>query len=73
MNTQELSDLAAYFVEVTFRTGETLDPLLIKEYIEVKKIAKDDVDYFLIFVKHWFDVNISLMWSDVIMDLMIPS
>lgn len=73
MNTEELSVLAAEFVEATFRTGETLDSLLIKDYIEFKKIDKDNIDYFLIFVKHWLDLNISLMWSDVIIDLTTPS
>ena len=71
MNTEELSDLAFEFVEITFPKGKTLLVPVIEKYIKEVQIEKKDIDYFLVFVKHWFDNRVNSQWGDVIFNISI--
>ena len=65
MSTQEINDLAFKFVN----SGILLTSELIKSYFFEAGGKLEELDYFLVFVKHWLDNQRNLEWSDIIMGI----
>jgi len=65
MSAKELNDLAFNFVE----SKVVLTASLILKYLLDEGGSKNDVDYFIIFIKHWMDIKQNLRWSDILFDM----
>lgn len=78
MTPAQINDLAFGFVENNFLS--LLKPELtekiedtaawtIKKYFLNAGGTLEELDFFLVFLKHWLDNKISLQWSNIIMDI----
>lgn len=65
MDTEQLSDLAFDFVN----SRVFLTPGLIVKCLKDNGGDLKDLDYFLVFIKHWLDNRRDLEWSEIILEL----
>lgn len=64
MNSEQLNDIAFNFIEsrIALTYGS------IRKYLITHGGTDQDMDYFLVFVKHWLDNRNGLKWSDIILE-----
>lgn len=63
MTTEQLSDLAFKYTEST-----PLSSSSVYQYCKDNNIEDGDIDYFLVFVKHWYKNAFELNWSSMYMN-----
>lgn len=78
MTPTQINDLAFGFVEDNFlfllnqKETEKIEDsaaLTIKKYFLNAGGTLEELDFFLVFLKHWLDNKISTQWSSIIMDI----
>lgn len=66
MDLDKINDLAFDFVEN--RYTNTTSYQNIKDFFIDNNGNESEIEYFLVFIKHWLDNKYCLQWSNIIMD-----
>lgn len=64
MTPEQINDLAFKFVEMNL----TMTAGNIRKYFYEEGGIPEELDYFLVFVKHWLNNKMDLQWAGVLID-----